>query len=61
MGVMQGRGRLEWPNGDVYEGDFSGGRQTGWGSLTRAGAGERYQGCFKEGVFDGDHGTYQNG
>ncbi len=49
---MEGRGRMEWNDGAVYEGDFVGGRAHGRGTL-RTADGRVYRGVFVNGKFRG--------
>jgi hypothetical protein len=66
-----GKGKLKWPNGDVYEGDFVNGDRTGKGKYTWSN-GDVYEGDFVKGdrtgkgnftYTDGDvyEGDYVNG
>jgi hypothetical protein len=49
---FSGKGRIKFPNGDVYEGDFNGGKMEGKGLLTSEN-GDRYHGQFKNGFKHG--------
>lgn len=51
-GLMSGKGRLEWLNGDVYLGEFAAGVIQGQGELTLK-SGEVYRGHFEQGVLNG--------
>ena len=64
-GLMHGQGRLDWPDGSFYEGDFLAGELSGAGHLVSA-SGERYQGAIQHGMMHGrgllempDGGSYQ--
>ena len=61
--LYEGRGTLRMPNGSVYEGNFHKGEFHGRGSYIftnmksyQGRYGNRYEGCFKEGLFDDDTG-----
>jgi hypothetical protein len=56
-GVPEGRGRLKFSSGEVYEGEFRQGKIHGHGRL-RFTSGDQYTGQFKFGAMDG-HGTYR--
>lgn len=47
-----GRGKISFPNGDSYEGDFESGAFDGKG-IFKAGAGWSYDGQFKDGLAHG--------
>lgn len=51
-GELEGNGRLQWRNGDSYEGNFSAGLFHGQGRLVSAAAGT-YKGNFVAGVMEG--------
>lgn len=48
--LMQGKGKLIYANGSVYEGDFIKGKYDGWGKLTAV-DGKIKEGKFKEGIY----------
>ena len=60
-GQENGKGKMIWKNGDVYEGDWKNGKRTGKGKLTWKN-GDKYEGYFKNDELDGE-GTleYSNG
>ena len=47
---MQGKGKLIYAIGSVYEGDFIKGKYDGWGKLTAV-DGKIKEGKFKEGIY----------
>ena len=51
-GIPDGKGKMFFENGDVYEGDFVFGKEHGYGVFTWA-DGDVYEGNFKDGKFDG--------
>ncbi|MBQ8684476.1 MAG: hypothetical protein IJ518_08190 [Clostridia bacterium] len=51
-GGIQGKGKMVWDNGDVYEGDWVGGVYHGHGTITWA-SGSTYTGQFDNGVVNG--------
>lgn len=51
-GKYSGSGKLTWPNGDVYTGNFWEGRRHGKGSMKFAN-GNRYDGQWKDDLFSG--------
>ncbi len=51
---MQGKGKLIWPCGDIYEGDFKDNMINGEGVYTMAEGQGYYKGQYKEGK---KHGT----
>lgn len=65
-GVLQGKGRIDYPNKSWYSGEFKNGQWDGQGEW-HASNGDVYQGGFKEGLFDGQGslttsaGTYVGG
>jgi hypothetical protein len=52
QGMMEGSGRMEWQNGDIYIGQWYQGKMTGIGSLIKA-EGGKLQGSFVEGRLQG--------
>ena len=54
---MNGTGKMNFTNGDRYEGDFFQGAQTGYGIYYFAGSGDIYRGDFVDGLKVGQ-GTY---
>jgi TolB-like protein len=50
------KGRMEWPDGNIYTGDFVKGERTGKGEMSFKKTGSRYTGGFERGAFHG-HGT----
>jgi len=57
-GIWHGKGRMEWANGDWYEGDFDNGNRTGYGTYTWAN-GDKYEGELLNGKRHG-RGTQTN-
>jgi hypothetical protein len=55
--MMAGRGKFTWPNGDVYDGDWSNDKPNGMGIYTFKDSGARYIGMMKDGKRHG-YGTY---
>jgi hypothetical protein len=51
-GVVTGRGKYYWANGDWYEGEFKDGHRDGMGTQY-FGCSGRYQGSFRNGTMDG--------
>ncbi|WKW32370.1 caspase family protein [Pseudomonas viridiflava] len=51
-GVLQGQGRIDYPNGSWYEGQFDRGQRNGTGEL-HASNGDIYKGGFEQGLFNG--------
>lgn len=51
--MFHGLGRLEWRNGNVYEGDFFKGLMEGYGVYTLSN-GDVYKGTFKDGLYHGE-------
>lgn len=56
-GTISGKGRVEWDNGDVFEGTLVDGRPAGQGKRIFAASGDQYEGTFADGVPHGQ-GTY---
>lgn len=52
QGLASGHGRMEWPNGSYYEGDFVGGLFHGEGHYVGA-SGQQYQGDYSQGTEQG--------
>jgi hypothetical protein len=52
QGQIEGQGRLEWSNGDKYDGEFVAGKMHGQGVFVDS-QGNRYSGEFNEGNFTG--------
>ncbi len=55
---MHGKGKYTWPNGRVYEGDYTYDKKEGHG-VYRWPDGRKYEGGWKNGKQDGE-GTYTN-
>ncbi len=51
-GLLQGRGRIDYPNGSWYEGQFDHGMRQGAGEL-HASNGDIYKGGFEQGLYSG--------
>lgn len=51
-GLLQGRGRIDYPNGSWYEGQFDHGMRQGAGEL-HASNGDIYKGSFEQGLYSG--------
>jgi hypothetical protein len=51
-GLLQGWGRMKWPDRTTYEGDWKSERINGFGDLTLPN-GDRYKGDFRNGLFSG--------
>ena len=54
QGVRNGRGHLEWPNGDVYTGQFNDGLREGQGLFVYDQKRCRYEGHWKQSMRDGE-------
>lgn len=50
--MRHGKGKMEWLNNYVYEGDWENNKRQGYGRLTLS-DGDTYQGQFKADMFDG--------
>ena len=48
LDVFHGKGIFRYKNGDVYEGDWTGGKRNGFGKLTAADGKVKYQGEWKD-------------
>ena len=57
-GAKEGLGRMTFPSGDIYEGEWKANMMTGEGSYTYKASGDIYSGSFKEGKKHGQ-GTYE--
>lgn len=52
-GIRQGRGTYTWPDGKKYIGEWASGNQTGYGKLIDKEGNVRFEGQWKNGVFQG--------
>ena len=52
-GVREGKGKMTYASGDVYEGEFKNGYPDGKG-VYRYSTGDKYEGEFKEGKMNGE-------
>lgn len=50
---MNGKGEMQWDNGDRYEGNFTKGKKEGIGIMNYAN-GDQYKGEFRENLMDGE-------
>ena len=55
--MKQGKGEMTFPNGDIYTGDWVGGRRTGVGLYLYQRSGNRYKGDYVDGAKQG-RGTF---
>lgn len=53
--TQKGQGRIQFPNGDVYDGHLKDGKMQGYGTLV--GIGFKYQGPFQNGMKHGPDGV----
>jgi len=59
---QNGKGEKAWPNGDRYEGGWKNGTKNGLGNYTWSGGKMKYQGEYKDDLFDGQGNfTWTNG
>lgn len=59
-GARNGFGRMVYPNGDVYEGEWVDNKMHGEGTYTYKKSGDIYSGSWKDGIKSGD-GRYEYG
>mmetsp|Transcript_26809 Transcript_26809/g.69828 ORF Transcript_26809/g.69828 Transcript_26809/m.69828 type:complete len:82 (+) Transcript_26809:3-248(+) len=46
---MQGKGQMDWPTGDVYEGEFEAGARTGEGTWMEPRGAGKFRGTWLDG------------